>query len=65
MCAQSDPVLRDYSSYIEDGRLGRLSIPKETAIMRLISPRAFPGDALHICSEGLTQDLRCNFFLLF
>ncbi|CAJ0600325.1 unnamed protein product [Cylicocyclus nassatus] len=53
---EDNSSLREPSSYRIDGQLGRNGIPNETPIMRIIRPCDFSGDALHVCSEGITKD---------
>ncbi|RCN40817.1 hypothetical protein ANCCAN_13228, partial [Ancylostoma caninum] len=54
--SDADTVLRSRDSYSIDGQLHQYGIPNETSTMRLIAPSDFLGDALHICSEGITRD---------
>ncbi|CAJ0606480.1 unnamed protein product [Cylicocyclus nassatus] len=48
--------LRPPESYVVDGHRGANGIPKATPLMRIIEPCRFPGDALHVCSEGITKN---------
>ncbi|KAL6723671.1 hypothetical protein Aduo_018650 [Ancylostoma duodenale] len=60
--SDADTVLRSRESYAADGEVGQYGIPKVTAVMRLLAPCDFLGDALHICSEGLTKDRMKDLF---
>ncbi|VDM66995.1 unnamed protein product, partial [Strongylus vulgaris] len=51
-----DTNLRHPESYTDDGQMGTNGVPDETPMMRMIAPCDFPGDALHVCSEGITKD---------
>ncbi|CAJ0588382.1 unnamed protein product [Cylicocyclus nassatus] len=50
-----DERMRSRESYEIDGELEQYGI-KKTPAMRLIPPCDFIGDALHVCSEGVTRD---------
>ncbi|KAL6737908.1 hypothetical protein Aduo_011511 [Ancylostoma duodenale] len=54
---QEDNVsLRSPASYSADGLIGANGIPKETSVMRIITPHDFPADALHVCSGGVSKN---------